>query len=144
MRRQLDPNADNIMDLEELRTAVSAAMDQRTPLDVIRTAVVPAVDFDEDGVVSTDEFMRALSLDLPVDQGTWAVIDKNADGVATIAELRNALGNIGGEGGEAVLQVAFEHADSGSHQLSPQQASLFMDWLSTGIVGDLEDAVSEQ
>lgn len=99
MRRQLDPNADNIMDLEELRTAVSAAMDQRTPLDVIRTAVVPAVDFDEDGVVSTDEFMRALSLDLPVDQGTWAVIDKNADGVATITELRNALGNIGGEVG---------------------------------------------
>lgn len=43
------------------------------------------------------------------------------------------------QGGDNILQVAFENADSGSHQLSPEQASTFMDWVSTGILGDMAD-----
>lgn len=139
MGEALDEDRDGKLNVEELRNAYARSTGgQRPARETIRNEVVPVVDFDRDGVVSVDEFLRGMSLEMPVTDDVWAIMDKDGNGSVTLAELKTALGNLGGSKGDAVLRASFELAGGEeSGRLSRAQVDRAMDFIATGILGDL-------
>jgi hypothetical protein len=86
-------------------------------------------DLDGDGLLTTDELLRAMALDAAVDgdagrldAGVLRVFDRDRSGGVTRSEWREALGPV--QGGDAVSDAVFSRAevlsDARDGQLAPE------------------------
>lgn len=135
-----DINNDGIVDVDELRKAIYETSGVAIPKGVLAREVIPSIDFNSDGKVQTTEFLRALSLEAPLDGRMWAIFDRNVDNGVDVREFAMGLGDLGGQAGLIVQQIAFSQNDyNRDGRLDPEELAYALDWVATGVLGDLND-----
>lgn len=136
--RIFDTNADGVLDVEELAAAFKGLGLPDPPTKAeIYSKIVPILDFNDNQKVETEEFLRGMALNSPIDEAFWEVVDADNNGTVNLPELRQALGDIGGEVGDAIIRVSFKNADRNKDgKLDPAECGTAMDWITTAVLGD--------
>lgn len=114
----VDPTADGIISRDELQQVVKQiSQDEALPLldDAQLDFSMRLYDLNGDGVLKSEELLRALALDGAVDddaidKDVVAVFDRNNNGTIDRAEFRQGLGDLGPDG-TALKDFVFDRVD---------------------------------
>uniref|UniRef100_A0A7S3QKX1 EF-hand domain-containing protein n=1 Tax=Dunaliella tertiolecta TaxID=3047 RepID=A0A7S3QKX1_DUNTE len=134
--REFDADGDGSMSVRELQSAYNKVLGTNFSPQEIRQQVAPTLDFDGSERVSTEEWLRSMSLEHPVDDQWMEVVDENGDGYVSFRELRAAIGDLGGgDAADIIERVAYKQADSRPRdgRLSREEAQNVMDLISAGM-----------
>ncbi|KAG2491635.1 hypothetical protein HYH03_010006 [Edaphochlamys debaryana] len=133
--KDMDANGDGRLDVDEVRGAIQRSGGPQIPRARVVRDVMAPVDFNDDAVLTVDEFARGMALELDVDE-RWMDAMGARGGRVSREELAAGLGDLGPRG-EATLPVAFEMADANKDgRLDASEARTAMLLMATGVLGD--------
>ncbi|GLC72557.1 hypothetical protein PLESTF_001264500 [Pleodorina starrii] len=134
--QKMDENGDGFLDVDEIRGAMQRNGGVTVPRETVIRDVMAPVDFDDDGMISVDEFSRGLALELEVDERWMRTMERDGQPGVSLEELQAGLGDLGQTGND-VLPVAFKLADKDRNgRLDREEAESAMQLISAGIMGD--------
>ncbi|KAF5829990.1 hypothetical protein DUNSADRAFT_15198 [Dunaliella salina] len=141
--RQFDDDGDGSMSVQELQQAYNKVGSPQ----VLKSCQARASDFDGSERVSTEEWLRSMSLEHPVDDQWMEVVDENGDDYVGFRELRAAIGDLGGgDAADIIQRVAYKQADSRPRdgRLSREEAQKAMDLISAGMQDEVRASMQRR
>ncbi|EFJ49088.1 hypothetical protein VOLCADRAFT_104520 [Volvox carteri f. nagariensis] len=134
--QKMDENGDGLLDVDEIRGALQRNGGLTLPRETVVRDVMAPVDFNDDAVLTVDEFSRGMALELEVDERWLRVMERDGEAGVSLEELQLGLGDLG-ERGREVVPVAFKMADKDKNgRLDREEAQNAMNLIAAGVTGD--------
>ncbi|GIL87624.1 hypothetical protein Vretimale_14698 [Volvox reticuliferus] len=133
---KMDANGDGLLDVDEIRGALQRNGGLTVPRETVIRDVMAPVDFNEDAVLSVDEFSRGMALELEVDDRWMRVMERDGEEGISLEELQFGLGDLGQQGRD-VVPAAFKMVDKKRNgRLNKEEAQDAMNLIAAGVTGD--------
>ncbi|GIL61438.1 hypothetical protein Vafri_15878 [Volvox africanus] len=134
--QNMDANGDGLLDVDEVRGALQRNSGITVPRETVVRDVMAPVDFNDDAVLSVDEFSRGMALELEVDDRWMRVMERDGEEGISLEELQLGLGDLG-QRGRDVVPAAFKMADKNRNgRLDRGEAQDAMNLIAAGVTGD--------